>query len=195
MGNIKIVGINGSPRPKGNTYVLLNYVLEEIARCGIDVEIISLHDKNIEGCSACYECVAKPNERCCLKNDDFSVCFDSIINSHGFILGSPTYVAGITPKMKAFIDRATFVARANRGLLKHKLGAAIVVARRAGVMNAFDMINHMFLCSQMYVVGSSYWNVGFGKNIGDVEKDAESIQTMKDLGQNMAWLLKKIYAL
>lgn len=192
MSNIKVVGINGSPRPKGNTHILLTYVLEEIAQHGIDVEIISLHDKNIMECSACYGCVTKQDKSCCLKDDDFASCFDSILNADGVIIGSPTYVAGITPKTKAFIDRATFVSRANNGLLKHKLGAAVVAARRAGVMNALDMINHMFLCSQMYVVGSSYWNIGFGKAIGDVEQDAEGIQTMKDLGQNMAWILKKI---
>ena len=98
----------------------------------------------------------------------------------------------MSPEMKALIDRAGFVARANSDLFKRKVGAAVVAVRRAGGIPTFDAINHFFLISQMIIPGSSYWNVGIGLNKGDVEKDEEGMQTMEDLGRNMAWLLKQL---
>jgi multimeric flavodoxin WrbA len=112
----------------------------------------------------------------------------------GILLGSPTYVADVTPEIKALMDRACLVSKANGGIFRHKVGAAVVAVRRAGAMHAFDALNHFFLISEMVVPGSSYWNIGYGLEPGDVEKDAEAIQTMKTLGQNMAWLLKKVKA-
>jgi multimeric flavodoxin WrbA len=94
--------------------------------------------------------------------------------------------------MKALIDRAGFVAKANSDMFKRKVGAAVVAVRRAGSIHVFDSMNHFFLISQMIVPGSTYWNMGFGLEKGDVEKDTEGIETMKALGRNMAWLLKKI---
>ncbi len=108
----------------------------------------------------------------------------------GIILGSPTYFADLTPETKALIDRAGFVAGANGGLLKRKVGAAVIAVRRAGEIHAFDSINHFFLISQMIVPGSCYWNVGIGREKGEVEKDEEGLRTMKVLGENLAWLLK-----
>jgi multimeric flavodoxin WrbA len=96
--------------------------------------------------------------------------------------------------MKALIERAGFVCRANDELFKRKVGAAVVAVRRAGAIHAFDSINHFFLITQMIIPGSNYWNVGIGRDVGEVEADAEGIQTMKTLGQNMAWLLKKLCA-
>jgi multimeric flavodoxin WrbA len=113
-----------------------------------------------------------------------------MIGADGIILGSPTYFSDVTPEMKALIDRAGFVSRMNDFLFKRKLGAAIVAVRRAGATHVFDTINHLFLGSQMIVPGSIYWNIGVGRDKGDVEKDEEGIRTMKVLGQNMAWLLK-----
>jgi multimeric flavodoxin WrbA len=98
----------------------------------------------------------------------------------------------LTPELKALIDRAGFVAGANGGLLRHKVGAAIVAVRRAGSIHVFDSINHLFTISQMIIPGSSYWNIGMGLDEGNVERDDEGIQTMHTLGQNMAWLLKKL---
>jgi multimeric flavodoxin WrbA len=110
----------------------------------------------------------------------------------GIILGSPTYFADLTPEMKALIDRAGFVAKANGDMFKRKAGAAVVAVRRAGAIHVFDSINHFFLISQMIIPGSSYWNIGMGQQEKDVEKDAEGIEIMRTLGQNMGWLLKKI---
>jgi multimeric flavodoxin WrbA len=117
-----------------------------------------------------------------------------MVEADGIILGSPTYVADVSPEIKALIDRACMVARANEGLFRRKAGAAVVAVRRAGAMHAFDALNHFFLISEMIIPGSSYWNIGIGREKGDVENDAEGIQTMKTLGRNMAWLLKRIHA-
>ena len=115
-----------------------------------------------------------------------------MIEADGIILGSPTYFTDVTSEMKALIDRAGLVARANDHLFKRKVGAAVIAVRRAGSTHAFDTINHFFLIGQMIVPGSIYWNMGMGREIGEVEKDEEGLQTMKILGQNMAWLLKQI---
>ena len=91
------------------------------------------------------------------------------------------------------IDRAGFVAKANDDMFRRKIGAAVVAARRGGAIHAFDSINHFFLVRQMIIPGSIYWNLGFGREKGEVDKDEEGIQIMKTLGENMAWLLKKIH--
>jgi multimeric flavodoxin WrbA len=110
----------------------------------------------------------------------------------GIILASPTYFADVSTEMKALIDRAGFVTKANGGMLKRKVGAAVVAVRRAGAIHAFDTINHFFFISEMIVPGSSYWNIGVGREKGEVESDAEGVKTMQVLGENMAWLLKKL---
>jgi multimeric flavodoxin WrbA len=112
----------------------------------------------------------------------------------GIILGSPTYFSMMSSEMKALIDRVGFVTRSNSNISKRKVGAAVVAVRRAGGIPTFDALNNFFLINQMIIPGSSYWNVGLGLNKGDVEKDEEGIKTMKDLGKNMAWLLKEINA-
>jgi multimeric flavodoxin WrbA len=121
-----------------------------------------------------------------------NVYIEKMDQADGILLGSPTYVTDVTAEMKALIDRACLVCRANGGFLRRKVGAAVVAVRRAGATHAFDTLNHFFFISEMIVPGSSYWNIGIGLDKGDVEKDAEGIQTMKTLGQNMAWLLKKL---
>ncbi|HEX9022987.1 MAG TPA: flavodoxin family protein, partial [Geobacteraceae bacterium] len=110
----------------------------------------------------------------------------------GIILASPTYFADITSEMKALVDRSGMVGRANGDMFRLKAGAAVIAVRRGGAIHAFDSLNHFFLISQMVVPGSSYWNIGVGRQIGEVENDDEGIKTMKDLGVNMAWLLKRI---
>jgi multimeric flavodoxin WrbA len=113
--------------------------------------------------------------------------------SDGFILGSPTYFADLTPELKALIDRSGFVAKANGDMFKHKVGAAVVAVRRAGAIHVFDSINHFFLINQMVIPGSSYWNIGMGLQEKDVEKDEEGLETMRVLGENMAWLTEKTH--
>ncbi len=108
------------------------------------------------------------------------------------ILGSPTYFGDVSSEMKAFIDRSSMVNKANGYIFKRKIGAAVVAAGRAGAVHALDTMNHFFLLSQMIIVGSNDWNVGTGMEIGEVLDDEEGMKTMHQLGENMAWLMKKI---
>jgi multimeric flavodoxin WrbA len=113
--------------------------------------------------------------------------------AEGIILGSPTYFADCTAQIKALIERAGFVSKANGEMFKRKIGAAVVAVRRSGAIHAFDTLNHFFTIGQMITVGSSYWNIGVGRDIGEVEKDEEGLLTMSILGKNMSWLIKKVY--
>jgi multimeric flavodoxin WrbA len=189
---MKVVGINGSARKDGNTAILIRRVFEELEKEGIETELIQLAGKKIRGCTACMKCRENMDKRCSVNNDSFYKIFEKMLEADGIILGSPTYFADLTPEMKALIDRAGFVAKGNGDLLRRKVGAAVSAVRRAGAIHTIDSISHLFFISQMIVPGSSYWNVGIGREKGDVEADEEGMQTMQVLGENMAWLLKKI---
>lgn len=189
---MKVVGINGSARSDGNTAILIKRVFAELEKEGIETELIQLAGKTIRGCRACYKCMENKDKQCAVKNDSFNKCYEKMLEADGIILGSPTYFADMTAEMKALIDRAGFVSMANGSLLKRKVGAAVSAVRRAGAIHTIDSINHLFFISQMIVPGSSYWNLGIGMGKGDVESDAEGMRTMQVLGENMAWLLKKI---
>jgi multimeric flavodoxin WrbA len=188
----KVVALNGSARKGGNTAILLRYVLKELEKEGIETELIELSGATIHGCLACRKCSANKDHRCSQTEDMGNVYIEKMEQADGILLGSPTYVADISPEIKALMDRACMVSKANGGIFRHKVGAGVVAVRRAGAIHAFDTLNHFFLISEMIVPGSSYWNIGYGREIGDVEKDEEAIETMKTLGQNMAWLLKKL---
>ncbi|MGC9970248.1 MAG: flavodoxin family protein [Bryobacteraceae bacterium] len=190
---MKVIAFNGSARKDGNTAILLRYVLAELEKEGIETELIQLSGAKIHGCLACYTCSSRKDGRCGQKNDMGNEFIGKMAAADGILLGSPTYVADISPEIKALIDRACMVARANGFLLRRKIGAAVVAVRRAGAIHAFDALNHFFLISEMIVPGSSYWNIGIGREKGEVENDAEGIATMKVLGRNMAWLLKKTH--
>ena len=189
---IKVVAFSGSARKGGNTAILLKYVLKELEDEGIETELVEMSGTNIHGCRACRECSKRKDRRCAQKNDMGNAYLEKMELADGILLGSPTYVADISPEMKALIDRACLVSMSNGGLLRRKVGAAVVAVRRAGAIHAFDAMNHFFLISEMIIPGSSYWNIGIGREIGDVEKDEEGIRTMKVLGRNMAWLLKQL---
>jgi multimeric flavodoxin WrbA len=190
--HIKVVAFNGSARKGGNTSILLRYVLKELEAEGIETELIELSGARIHGCLACRKCSANKDRRCAQKGDMGNAYIEKMEAADGILLGSPTYVADISPEIKALMDRACLVSKANGGLFRRKVGAAVVAVRRAGAIHAFDTLNHFFLIGEMIVPGSSYWNIGIGLEPGDVEHDEEGIRTMKTLGQNMAWLLKKI---
>jgi multimeric flavodoxin WrbA len=189
---MKVVGFNGSARKDGNTAILINYVLGELENAGIQTEMVQLSGKDIHGCRACFKCFNNKDGHCAVDNDYLNQCIDKMTQADGIILGSPTYFTDVSAEMKALIDRAGLVAKANGDMFKRKVGAAVVTARRAGTVHSFDSINHFFLIGQMIVPGSNYWNMGFGLDKGDVEKDTEGIDTMKTLGRNMAWLMEKI---
>ena len=188
---MKVIAFNGSPRENGNTTILIQHVLKTLQEEGIETEFIQLGGQLIHGCMACGTCVKLHNKECKITNDNINTYIKKMIEADGIILGSPTYFSMITSELKALIDRAGYVGRANGQLFNHKIGAAVVAVRRAGSMSTFDAINHFFLINGMIVPGSSYWNVGIGLKKGDVEKDEEGIETMETLGKNMAWLLKK----
>jgi multimeric flavodoxin WrbA len=126
-------------------------------------------------------------------NDVLNSCVEKMVEADGVILASPTYFANISTELKALIDRSGMTSIANGGMFKRKVGAAVVAVRRGGSIHAFNSINHFFFIGQMIVPGSTYWNMGFGLDKGDVEKDEEGVRTMEVLGENMAWLLKKIH--
>ncbi len=191
---MKVVAFNGSPRKEGNTAALIRHVLTELEKEGIETETVQVGGKSIHGCTACVKCFENKDKKCVIDKDIVNECIEKMIEADGIILGSPTYFADLTPELKALIDRSGFVAGANGGLFRRKVGAAVVAVRRAGSIHVFDSINHFFTISQMIIPGSSYWNVGIGLAEGDVEKDEEGIRTMETLGQNMAWLLKKLNA-
>ena len=189
---MKVIAFNGSPRKEGNTALLIRQVLRELEAEGIDTEMMHLKGP-IQGCIACSKCFESQDGRCALDRDVVNDCIEKMAKADGIILGSPTYFADLTPELKALIDRAGFVAKANKDMFRHKVGAAVVAARRAGAIHVFDSINNFFLINQMVIPGSSYWNLGFGLEERDVEKDREGLQTMKVLGQNMAWVMKRIH--
>jgi len=189
---MKVVAFNGSARKDGNTAILIRKVFAELESEGIETELFQLAGKPIKGCIACGKCYKNKDKRCAVDNDVMNECIEKMVEADGMILGSPTYFADVSTEMKALIDRAGFVARANSDMFQRKPGAAVVAVRRAGAIHVFDSINHFFLISQMIVPGSFYWNVGYGRTPGEVEQDSEGLETMEILGRNMAWLLKKI---
>jgi multimeric flavodoxin WrbA len=189
---MKIVAFNGSARKDGNTAILIGYVLRELEAEGFETELVQLAGSRIHGCIACMKCFENKDQRCSVKNDVANECIEKMLAADGIILGSPTYFANVSTEMKALIDRAGLVSRANNDMLARKVGAAVVAQRRAGAIHVFNSINHFFFIGQMIVPGSSYWNLAIGRQIGEVEKDDEGVQTMRNLGRNMAWLLKKL---
>ena len=189
---MKVVAFNGSARKDGNTAILIGHVFQELEKEGIETELIQLSGSRIHGCIACMKCFKNKDQRCSVKDDNANDCIEKMLGADGIILGSPTYFANVSTEMKALIDRAGMVSRANNDMLARKVGAAVVAARRAGAIHVFNSINHFFFIGQMIVPGSSYWNIGMGRQKGEVEKDEEGIQTMKNLGKNMAWILKKL---
>jgi len=191
---MKVVALNGSARKDGNTAMLIQVVFEELKKEGIETELIQLAGKNIQGCLACYKCFKNKDRRCSVDKDILNDIMARMEKAEGILLGSPTYFSDVTSGMRAFIERCGFVARANDYMFKGKVGAAVVAVRRAGSIQAFTSMNLFLHYMQMFMPGSSYWNIGIGRDPGDVMKDEEGIQTMKTLGQNMAWLLKKLHS-
>ena len=189
---MKVIALNGSARKTGNTTILLNFVLDELKKKKIETELIQLAGKPLQGCIACYKCFQNKDKRCAVKKDALNEYLQKMIEADGILLGSPTYFADISAGMKALIERCGMVSRANGDLFKRKVGAGVVAARRAGAIHAFSSLNYFFLIGQMIVPGSSYWNVAIGRDPGEVNNDQEGIQTMRTLGVNMAWLLKKL---
>jgi multimeric flavodoxin WrbA len=192
---MKVVLFNGSARKHGVTNAALKVVMKELESEGIDVDLIWMGMDKLSGCNACYECSNLQNQKCVIQTDKMNEYIQKIIEADGVIIGSSTQFADVSSRVKALIDRAGLVGLANGYPYKHKVGAAVVAVRRAGAIHAFSSINYFFLVNQMHVIGSDHWNLAINPNIGepnDFENDPENLETFKTLGQNMAYVLKKL---
>lgn len=189
---MKVFAINGSPKPNGNTATAMQTVLEQIEQQGIETELVTIGQKVIRGCVACGTCGKEQNRKCVFDGDEVNALLPKMFEADALLLGSPTYYSGINGTMKAFLDRTFFVAAANGGLFRHKVGAAVVAVRRSGGIPVFDQLNKYWQISEMLSVGSSYWNVIHGLLPGEAPQDEEGMHVMRTLGQNIAWLLKLI---
>lgn len=187
---MNVIGINGSARKDGNTALLIEKAFEKVSSAGIETELIQLSDREIKPCRACWGCAGE--KRCIHADDAFFEVFEKMKAADGIVLGSPSYSANVSSRMQALLERAAVVADMNPGLLTHKVGAAVSAARRAGALQAAETMNRFFLNHHMFVVGSTYWSIGYGKLPGDVSSDQEGMKTMEVLGENMAYLLKSL---
>lgn len=191
---MKVVAFNGSPRKKGNTYNIINVIFEELEKENIDTELVQLGGNLVRGCTGCRQCTVNKNCRCVLEDDIINDCIAKMFEADAVILGSPVYYSNITTEMKALIDRAGLVSKANGTLLKNKVGASVVAMRRGGNDHAFNSMNYLFMANEMIIPGSTYWNMVIGREPGEVFNDEEGMKNMKNLGQKIAWLLKKLKA-
>lgn len=189
---MRIVGISGSARKSGNTVHLIEAVFAPLREAGHDCVLIELAGEDIRGCRACGACRTKQDGQCHGRHDFGNTVIDEVATADALILGSPTYYADVSSEMKAIIDRVGYVAGANGNTLARKPAAAVVAVRRGGAIHAFDTMNHLFTIQEMITVGSSYWNMGIGREKGEVDGDEEGMRTMRRLGENMAWLLERL---
>ena len=182
---MKAIAVNGSPRKNGNTYMLLSMVQSGLEERGIETELIQAGGRDIHGCIACGKCRTSPVPKCAFDDDIVNESIQKIVKADALILGSPVYFGCLTAQMKAFIDRVGYATRPHK-VLKGMLCASVTAVRRNGALSTFNTMNNLFTISEGIVVGSSYWNQGIGREIGDVQNDAEGMDTMKTLGQNIA---------
>jgi len=186
---IRVLGIVGSPRVGGNTERLVAEALKVAGDEGAETELVRLADKEIKPCDGCLSC-RKTGE--CRIEDDFKPIFDKMVEADGIILSSPVYFGSATPQIKALIDRAGYLSGAKGRVFENKVGGALVVARRAGQNFTFAQLLFFFLQQGMIVPGSTYWNIAFGKEKGEVTKDEEGMNTARNFAKKMVWLIKKL---
>ena len=191
---MKALAICGSPRENGNTEFLLRRCLDRLKAGGLDVELVRLGALRILPCKACGACAKTKDRTCAQKGDDFQPLFEKMAAADILITGSPVYFGSATPQLMTLLDRAGYVARANGGLLTRKIGGPLVVARRAGHNFTFAQLLLWFMINGMVVPGSSYWNIAFGRDIGEVQKDEEGLRTMDQFADNLLWLAGKLRA-
>jgi len=186
----KVVAINGSPRPRGNTFQLIEMVFNAIKEEDntVETEIIQLAGKTINSCLSCYKCLKNKDNKC-VQKDDLNQIYAKIIKADAIILGAPVYFGDATGKMRCFIERAGFVAVVNKRPLSRKIGAIVIAKRRQGGIQALNTMNFFFYISGMIIVG---YAIGIGAYPDEVQDDTEGKRDMKVLGKNIAWLLNKI---
>ncbi len=189
---MKVVAVNGSPRKGGNTSQLIEAVFVPLREAGIECEVVNLAGKEVRGCTACMRCRELKDGQCHGRRDFGNEVIDALRDADAVLLGSPTYFADVTAEMKAVMDRVGYVSMGNGGFFARKPGAAVVAVRRGGGIHVHDTMNHWFTIQQMLIVGSTYWNLGYGREKGEVQGDDEGLRNMRNLGENMAWLLGKL---
>jgi multimeric flavodoxin WrbA len=188
---VKAIAIVGSPRKRGNTEILTRHVLKAMEEEGLETELISLAGREIKPCTACMVC--KKEERCPLEDDLFPI-YLRMKESDAIILASPVYFGSATAQMKAFIDRTGYIGLHNGRVFEGKVGGSLAVARRAGQNFTFAQLNYWFQIMGCFVPGSTYWNVAFGREKGEVTGDEEGMKTAWNFGKNVAFLVKKLRA-
>ena len=184
---MKVLLINGSPRKQGNTFLALSEVASALEKQGITTEIVSIGTKAVQGCIACNKCGELG--RCVFRDELYDTLHGKLAGADGLVVGSPTYYAGPNGSLCAILDRLFYSAGE---LLRFKPAAAVAVCRRGGASATFDRLNKYFTINNMPVVSSQYWNSVHGRLPGEATQDTEGMQTMRTLGDNMAWLLKNI---
>lgn len=185
---MKVLLINGSPNRSGNTFQALSEVAKVLNVSGIATEILHIGVKAVQGCIACMKC--KELGHCVFKDELYLHARQQVIEADAVIVGSPVYYAGPNGSLCALLDRLFFSCGQ---YLQYKPGAAVAVCRRSGATATFDRLNKYFTINNMPVVSSQYWNNAHGMMPGEVQQDGEGMQTMRVLGRNMVWLLKKIH--
>lgn len=189
---MNVVLFNGSPRSNGNTAHLLTRMVDVFSQENAKTEIIQLGGTLVRGCTACMECRKNKDERCVLEDDAVNEYIQKMKGADAIVIGSPVYFSQMTSETKALIDRCGYVIKGNGSFLSRKIGAAVTVARRAGMMPAFHSINNFFFINDMIVPGSQYWNVAVAKEPGEVKNDDEGYKIVTRLAENMIWLHEKI---
>jgi multimeric flavodoxin WrbA len=186
------IAVCGSPRVEGNTEILLDLCLDVLHVAGISGELIRLAEKRISPCTACGTCGQLKDKTCAIKDDDFHFIFDKMLRADIIVVGSPVYFGSATPQMMALLDRAGYVSKHNQDLFSRKLGGPIAVARRAGQNFTYAQLLYWFMINDMIVPGSTYWNIAFGRQKGEVNQDEEALRTVRRFAENLAWLAKKL---
>ncbi|MCL2579754.1 MAG: flavodoxin family protein [Oscillospiraceae bacterium] len=188
---MKVFAINGSPRHDGNTAHMLQAVLDVCAQAGAETELFQAGGREVKGCMACGGCAKRHPGECATK-DWVNEVYKKMTEADAIVIGSPTYFCDLTPEIKAVIDRCGYINRSGGTPLSRKVGAAVSAVRRAGAIHTLDSIQHFFGISDMFTVGSSYWNMSLALGKGSFEKDEEGVATIERLGENIVWLLEKI---
>ncbi|KAJ3432729.1 nad(p)h-dependent fmn-containing oxidoreductase ywqn-related [Anaeramoeba flamelloides] len=194
---LKIVAFNGSPRRKGNTFLLIQQMFKVFQKHNVETELVNITKKDIDGCTDCGICEKRLNYKCAIESDCVNDCIEKLRKADGFILGTPVYFAGPSGQMKCFIDRICHVDQALRrnnkeSFLRHKVTAGISAHASAGATNTLSQLNYLFTISNAIIPGSTYWNFGVGHEIGDVLKDKSGLENMDDLANEMVHLMKMV---
>lgn len=189
---MKVLAINGSPHPKGNTYHALEVMKTQLEAQGITTEVFNLGSKPIRACTGCGACAKNKNMTCIFSDDVVNEGIKKMAEADGIILASPVHFSAMSGAMKSFLDRAFYVQGSNGGLFRHKVGCSVAVVRRSGEVATLDQLNHYLLYSEMIVPSGNYWAGIHGRTPGEVLQDKEGVQTLEVLANNMAWIMKVI---